>query len=87
MNSWLGHSKRDLILSFGPPSRSESDGQGGEILVYSRRVYGNFPSGVVDYFEHRMFYIDTQNSVYHWLITRNPNPPDRLDMQMSLKVR
>lgn len=39
MDSWLGKTKRDLIMQFGPPSRNAEDGANGEILVYSKQVY------------------------------------------------
>jgi len=38
MNSWLGHSKQELILSWGPPTRVTSDYQDGEVLIYDRTV-------------------------------------------------
>ncbi|MBS1671330.1 MAG: hypothetical protein JST94_07750 [Bacteroidetes bacterium] len=39
MNSWIGHTKRDLIMQFGPPSRTADDGANGEIVVYAKQVY------------------------------------------------
>ncbi len=39
MNTWIGHSKRDLILQFGPPSKTADDGANGEIIVYAKQVY------------------------------------------------
>lgn len=35
MNSWLGSTKQNLIMSWGPPDRIASDGGTGEILVYA----------------------------------------------------
>jgi hypothetical protein len=34
MNSWLGSKKSTLILQWGPPTRTQSDGDGGQILIY-----------------------------------------------------
>ncbi len=36
-NSWIGSHKSTLIQSWGPPSRYESDGKNGEILVFETR--------------------------------------------------
>ncbi len=36
MGSWMGHNLNDLIASWGPPSRTMSDGQGGQILIYDQ---------------------------------------------------
>lgn len=38
MNSWLGHHQSDLIASWGPPTRTASDGKGGLILIYEQHV-------------------------------------------------
>lgn len=37
MNSWLGSHKSTLIQQWGAPTRYESDGKGGEILIYEER--------------------------------------------------
>jgi len=39
MDSWLGHTKHDLAMKWGPPARTAPDGNGGEILVYANQVY------------------------------------------------
>ena len=36
MASWMGHNVNDLIASWGPPQQTMSDGQGGQILIYSQ---------------------------------------------------
>lgn len=36
LNSWLGKTEHDLVLSWGPPTRVDSDGAGGRILSYIR---------------------------------------------------
>jgi protein involved in sex pheromone biosynthesis len=33
-DSWMGSHKSELIRSWGPPTRIQSDGEGGEILIY-----------------------------------------------------
>ncbi len=39
MNSWLGHSKHDVIMGWGPPSKVSSDGNGGKCLLFSPSIW------------------------------------------------
>lgn len=83
MDSWLGHSKAELLQSWGPPTKVDSDGQGGEILTYDKSValtqtpgtvYNNGYGGI-NYTRpqnnvvtrSRMFYVNQQGKIYHWL--------------------
>ena len=34
--SWVGHNVNELIASWGPPNQVFSDGQGGQIFVYTQ---------------------------------------------------
>lgn len=100
MDSWLGASKHELIMGLGPASRTASDGNGGEILIYSKifelnrdvlRLSGdgtlyNEQRMPDVYYRHRMFYIDTYNKVYHWRIESNKVPPERLMIGGSVDV-
>jgi hypothetical protein len=36
MASWVGRNVNDLIASWGPPQQTMSDGQGGQVLIYSQ---------------------------------------------------
>lgn len=38
LNSWVGSTKQRLILSWGPPTSVSDDGNGGEVLIYDKRV-------------------------------------------------
>lgn len=96
MNSWLGATKQQLLMNYGLPSRTGSDGAGGEIIVFSRQVVRDNPS-LVDrggslqvqqgvpfvFYKHRMFYINVEGNVYHWNYESNQVPPDRLYMQIN----
>jgi hypothetical protein len=70
MDSWLGSHKSDLIRSWGPPGRYESDGKGGEILIWeTRQTHGVVLTGT--YYErtsypYRMFYADQNGKLYYW---------------------
>jgi len=84
LNSWIGDSKQNLILKWGPPVQTTSDGNNGEILVYANRIYYVLATGPVDYWEYRMMYVNAAGKIYHWLFKRNPNPPNRIDMRVLL---
>lgn len=82
MDSWLGHHQSDLIASWGPPTRTASDGKGGSILIYEQYVnLGQSPGRAeVDYFgditytnpqqrgyvRTRMFYVNERDYIYYW---------------------
>jgi hypothetical protein len=88
MDSWLAHTKQELIMAWGPPTKTASDAQGGEILIYDRTVTfpllpGQIqpsPFGGAQYTSpqsltvtrSRMFYISNEGKVYHWLIRGRP---------------
>ena len=38
MDSWMNSHQSDLIASWGPPTRTTSDGKGGSILIYEKYV-------------------------------------------------
>lgn len=82
LNSWIGDTKQNLILKWGPPTQSTSDGGNGEILIYAHRVYYVLTTGPIDYWEYRMMYVNAEGKIYHWLYRKNPNPPDRIDMKI-----
>lgn len=91
LDSWLGSSKHSLIVSWGPPQQTQSDGDGGEVLIYSNRVYsppiqlatgGWLPA--TDYYHNRMMYVNDNNKIYSWRTSNTPNPPTRVDLDIYL---
>ena len=88
MDSWLGLTKQELIMAWGPPTKTALDAQGGEILIYDRTVTfpllpGQIqpsPFGGTQYTtpqsltvtRSRMFYISNEGKIYHWLIQGRP---------------
>lgn len=70
MDSWLNHHKSELIRSWGPPTRYDSDGQGGQILIYEytrtlgATIYGNYMQRTfVDYKE---MFANQNGLIYYW---------------------
>ncbi|MCX6146611.1 MAG: hypothetical protein NTW25_05080 [Candidatus Kapabacteria bacterium] len=80
MNSWKGSHKKDLVLSWGPPARIASDGNGGEILIYSNHVY--MPSFGLNYYENKMMYADANGIIYYWMIKNEEVPPTQIDLNI-----
>lgn len=88
MDSWMGHTKQELIQSWGPPSRTAPDAQGGEIWIYDKTVtipglpgqISRSPFGGIQYTtpqsltvtRSRMFYISAEGKVYHWRAEGRP---------------
>lgn len=81
MDSWVGSHYSDMMLKWGPPTYSTSDGKAGQILVYQYdRRGGQIPGYVteiggtvfytapqnVSYVAERMFYVNEKGIIYSW---------------------
>jgi len=82
MQSWVGHHISDLYLSWGPPSSTMPDGQGGTIIsYYYNRNFGQVPGTArqnydgsisytaptnINYQASRHFYSNSQGIIYSW---------------------
>lgn len=89
MDSWLHHNKHELILSWGPPQRTTSDGADGEVLIYSQRIYSpgaNYGNGMsvpaTDYYKNSMFYVNAKGEIYGWQSNGTANPPTQVDVYL-----
>ena len=97
MDSWLGHSKQELIMKWGPPARTASDGGTGEILVYAQQVYIPPSSNTfydnnnvghttynqgVNYWDYKMFYVNSDSKIYYWMVKREQIPPTQIDLNI-----
>ena len=80
LNTWIGATKKDLIMSWGPPSSITSDGDGGEVLIYAQRIY--VPAYRIDYYNYKLMYVNSRGTIYHWLTRRSPNPPEQIDVNL-----
>jgi hypothetical protein len=101
MDSWIGSSKKDLIMSWGPPDRIASDGGDGEILVYAKQVYVPAQTGISTvgsdgnvhtssgtpsrtYWDYKLFYINKNSIIYHWLTRRESVPPKEINLNLNI---
>jgi hypothetical protein len=97
MNSWVGSTKQNLIMSWGPPLRTTDDGAGGEILVYAKQVYipsrtSTFHDGYggtstttsqpINYWDYKMFWVNTEGKIYHWITQKHQIPPTQIDLNV-----
>jgi hypothetical protein len=80
LDTWLGHGKKDLIMQWGPPDLTTSDGDGGEIIAYVNQVY--MPNYNVNYYNYRMFYVNREGKIYHWLTKKERINPQQIDLNI-----
>jgi hypothetical protein len=82
MQSWVGHHITELYLSWGPPSSTMSDGQGGTMIsYYYNRDLGQIPGTAVRNYDGsvsytaptfvnstavRTFFANSQGIIYSW---------------------
>ncbi len=65
MEPWNGRSMNDLVASWGPPSQIMSDGQGGQILIYSiDRTWVTPGQATTNTYENANIYGNTYNNTY-----------------------
>lgn len=71
LDSWKGSHKSKLIQSWGAPTRTASDGNGGEILIYEQSpktagtlVYGFYIEKTVS--NYTEMYADKNGIIYYW---------------------
>jgi hypothetical protein len=88
LNSWIGSTKQNLIMSWGPPAKTASDGGTGEILIYAKQVYiapiyysGGSTQAQI-YWDYKMFYVNSDGKVYHWITQRQSVPPTQIDLNV-----
>ena len=82
LESWIGHTQRDLFVAWGSPDQQYADGHGGKVLIYER-VSGYFdPDSVIPDNDsrrlivdgsqasrtthHQVFYLDPSGKIYRW---------------------
>jgi hypothetical protein len=74
MKSWVGSTEHELILDWGPPTRTASDGSDGRILIYEYdrgggKVHVNDNGDVTiraGSVSTRMFYVNGKGVIYSW---------------------
>jgi hypothetical protein len=63
LNSWLNSNKTELVKSWGPPSRIESDHGGGQIFIYEIAYQGKYNTTIR---RTIMMYVHHSGKIYHW---------------------
>ena len=77
LDPWLGATKKELILNWGPPIRTTSDGGTGEILVYAEQgdQAATPTSRAYSFWSYTYMYVDSTGKIYHWLRKATRVPP------------
>ena len=78
MDSWIGNTKQQLIMSWGPPERTSSDGSGGEVLIYVHSRYNSINRYTI--YDYKMFYAHSDGNIYHWRTNSSATPPQQIDV-------
>jgi hypothetical protein len=88
MDSWLGSSKQNLIMTWGPPEKVIENSPNGTILVYVNRVYtepilisGAYVGGE-NYWRYKYMYVDNNGKIYHWRIDKQQIAPEQIDLNI-----
>lgn len=81
MDSWLGVTEHEVIMRFGSPTTTSSDGSEGKIVKYTssqtntvftpNTVYGRTAT-TYDNSVYIEFYINKEGKVYHWRTNHAP---------------
>jgi hypothetical protein len=89
MDSWIGASKQDLIMSWGPPQKVIENSPNGTILVYQKRVYvepGQPYPGVYTkaehYWQYKYMYVGDNGTIFHWRRDREIIPPEQIELNI-----
>ena len=72
----MGHSKQEIIMSWGPPSRVADDGNGGELLIYGNQIF--IPQYNLNYWDYKMMYVNNEGKIYYWRTSRENIPPTQI---------
>ena len=84
MDSWLNHSKQELVMSWGPPSRVYDNSPNGEVLIWAQQGYmpgfGGNPG--ITFWDYKYMYIDNNGKIYSWRTNRQPVPPQQIDLNI-----
>ena len=78
MNLWLGHTSQEVILRWGPPTRTTTDGGTGEVYIYADQC--SRLNGQV-YYYYRMLYINDKQKIYYWMVKEENVPPTQIDVR------
>ncbi len=83
-------------MKWGAPSRVTDDGAGGQIVVYANQGFipgstfydgygGASTSRSISFWDYKMFWIDSNGKIYHWMTQRQQIPPAQIDLNIYRK--
>lgn len=88
MDSWLGNSQNELVLAWGPPTRTGDDGKGGSMLIYAYERYipsvyaYNHWTRPETWYDYRIFYVNWEKKIYAWRTSSQQVPPQQIDLHI-----
>jgi len=82
MDSWMNHTEHEIIMSWGPPSTTNSDGNGGKVLTWSNPLYLTLPNGQpLSMYQYKDMYINSSGRIYSWRTHNERIPPVQVDVR------
>jgi hypothetical protein len=82
LKNWVGHNKNDLVWVWGAPTRTYSDGAGGEVLLYVERR-GVYAGTAWDIYRATYFYVGRDGEIYHTLVKNSKDRSQRINIESS----
>jgi hypothetical protein len=80
LDSWIGADRHALLVSSGLPARTETIGNGEEVLVYSQQM--SSPYSGRQFYKNTLFFVRANGTIYHYLVQRGEIPPQRIDLTL-----
>lgn len=81
MDTWKGSSKQRLIMKWGPPAKTVSDGLDGEVLIYVQTRYNPYNRYTV--YDYKMMYAHADGQIYYWRTNSSATPPQQIDVYIK----
>jgi len=81
MDSWVGGTKQEIILEWGPPDKIFNNSPDGQILIYAKEVYiPNYSGRAIDFWQYKYIYVNNEGQIYSWKIENKQVPPQQMDI-------
>lgn len=78
LDSWIGSTENALVIQWGPPNRTDPDGNGGKILTFSTRKAFASSSINYDFTDNTHMYVNKDGKIYGWKTGRVQNLPQQV---------
>lgn len=74
LDSWIGSTKKEVVMRYGPPEMTTTDTDGGEIITYTNSYNAGYANTVWTTTQFLHFYLGKDGLVYHCLYNKSREP-------------